>query len=273
MDLYSLALSATVDGGTVFSVDISEVEVTQNIYKSEPAVILTDGLISEIWTSVSSVDVYSYGEFGTMKSVYGTEDIYFLVIHDIDIEWIAMQWDSDFTGDPELYDNGVIPMEKDDDIWIFGLTPETGVFGDAYSAGQGEFPYVIADEQNDLTWERILVNDSEGLPLYYAWEIQRKVSTDDFNTGRDVSFSDKTNFTLMAASNLHHGLETEITQIKFVLSDVAIEGNNTQSLISTSEIDFNRFTSRAFRNGLYAGILVFIGTVYPALLLLRRSID
>lgn len=215
----NINLSQTNKGGELISFDISEQEIYRDIDGIHEIISLTDNNVSDVWNYADKQNVVSYGAFGSISSVHSKEYVYFLITHDISMEWIALQFDSDQTGDPEAEDSGVIPMQLDDDIWLLGDASTTNVLGDAYSAGQATIPYINHDSQDDLLWERVKIT---GESEYYAWEIKRRLVTND-TEGHDVSFTLGNNVTMMMASDQFHKFDFKITEMKFSLSSQKLD--------------------------------------------------
>ena len=215
----SLSLSDTIKNGIITSYNATSYETYRDVNGTHNIVTLGDGNVSQIWNNVPSVHIPSYGDLGRMASIYGKNDIYFFLEFDASYAWAAVQWDSDYTYNAEVVNNGAIPMDKNDDIWVLGTTQYSGVLGDCYSAGQATSPYMYQDVQNDLQWERILVHEKVGDQTfdYYVLEIKRAINTHD-TAGHDMVFTPDKNVTVMMASSVFHKVDFKITQMKFVMS-------------------------------------------------------
>lgn len=243
----ALQLNATNFIGETSAQNISNIEYNESIFGRTSAISLSDGKVSSLWDKVTGIQIPAYGSSGKLSSVYGKDQIYFLLTHDLDIDWIALQWDQDFTGDPLIQDNDAIPMDANDDMWVLGLPPITALYGDSYSAGQGETPYIYHDEQGDLEWEKIETLDTT------IWEIKRDLVTND-SEGRDVQFEINGFYTVFAASNEFHGIESAITEFRFKLSPEFIGAKKQETVLVRTTVAVNIFFIKYFNFVLVFGI-------------------
>ena len=253
-----------IDGGTIQSVNITSSEFTSTQSGSLPTILIGDGKISNLWSEVTPHPIESFGTGGYIKSLYGNHTIYFLLVQDPSLTWIACQWDSDNTG----FAN-VAPMDANDDMWIFGTTPH-GTFGDAYSVGQGFIPKF--DTVNNLQYEKVLVNDSKGNIISIDWEISHPYVDNDIS-GHDIQFnSTSTQYTVLFASNIWHKTESKITETKIVFSSLKLgQVVSSTSSSNTNPILVDRFMYTQIEYGLISAIILVVLTIYlPMILKITR---
>jgi hypothetical protein len=161
-------------------------------------------------------------------------------------------------------------MEEGDDLWVFGLTDEVSVLGDAIAHGT-EDPYLAQDNQEDLEWDRVVVNDTDGItPLYIAWEVKRAQLTNDIQ-GKDVYFNTINSTSLRIASNAHHKQDNEV--FEYVLSDLRIGGDipiPTEPVTKT-DIDATGFMIRELSFGLIYGVIIWIIVFVPTSIIVKNQ--
>lgn len=260
------SLATMIQGGTIQAYNITNNEFSSgNNQGLTPSIIIGDGKVSPIWSKIASLPIKSLGTVagsdGYIKAAYGKNSVYFLVVEEPDFTWSAMQWDSNNTA--YAY---VTPMENGSDIWIFGNPPQSGIYGDAYSVGQGVLPQL--DKVQNLQFERILVNDSKGNAVSIDWEISRSYTTNDIQ-GRDVQFNNiSQDYTVVFASNIWHKEETKVTECHFVFSSLTIGQVPAQiSSVNTNPILVDRFLLTQVEFGLIAGMITIILTLYVPMFL------
>ena len=245
-----------IDGGIIQSVNITSNEINSSISGSVPTIVIGDGKISSIWNQVSPHPITSFGPNGYIKSVYGENAIYFLLVQDPTYDWIACQWDSNNA----TFAN-VGPMDAGDDLWIFGNTPQSHVYGDAYSIGQGYLP--VMDTINNLQFERVMINDSQGNVLSIDWEVSHPYLSND-TAGHDIQFTSKTAaYTVLFASNIYHKTTDKITESQFVFSNLKLGQVESSSMsTNTNPILIDRFIYTQIEYGLIAAIIALVVTLY-----------
>ncbi len=222
-----LGLHAPTIIGELLSFNASTYIAEKTQSQKLPPVIIGDGKLSPIWEEVKTFTVASYGENGLIASVHSNNFVYFLIQFDLTMDWVAIQLDSDNSSDPENFDPATMePMAAGDDMWVFGTT-SIGVFGDANSHGQAP-PFVTPDDQDDLFWEEIIINDTSGAQIAKAIEVGRALDTGD-TAGRDAVFTTSYNVSMYFASNEFHRPDSNIAYAKFVLSGLEIGGNTTDT--------------------------------------------
>ncbi len=222
--------------GEIMSFDAVNYTGTEDVNRRFPPVVIGDSQISPIWDSVPSYPISSYGEKGLISSVHLGNQVYFKIQYDVTIEWIALQWDSDNSSDPENFqDADMEPMAAGDDMWVFGQTKETGVYGDAASLGTAP-PFIEQDVKGDLVWESMILNDTNGAPISVVVEIGRAFDTQDL-PGNDVVFSPNFNVSVYFASAQKHRPDSSVSQAKFVISDIGLGGNVTLAQPETEETE------------------------------------
>lgn len=257
------------DGGTILSLNITGSEFEKSVDQKNHKVNVADGKLSDIWNDVTPVEATAFGTNGQISSVYGVADVFFLLTHDTDIDWISFQWDISQTHTPD--EMGDREMEIGDDMWVFGLTEKVTVLGDAISHGT-EDTFLTEDLQEDLEWERIVINDTDGeTPLYIAWEVKRAKITNDVQ-GSDVTFSTINDTSLRIASNTAH--KQDNNAFAFVLSDLRIGGDvpvNTVPVTQT-DIDGTGFLIKEFSTGLIFGVTMWLLIFIPATLIAKNQI-
>lgn len=252
-----------VDGAVIQSVNATNSIVSSSSSLSHNLVTIGDGKISSIWNDIPGTPIFSYGN-GLLKSFYDQSNVYFLISEKPDISWSAIQWDSLGVG----YKN-ITPMETHDDIWIFGTTPHHE-YGDAYSVGYGSIPQM--DKINNLAFEKVLINDSNGNVKSIDWEISRKLVDNDY-AGHDIQFNNtKTNYTVLFASSAFHLDLSKITRATFVFSNLTLgQTVATSTTITSKVILVDRFLYTQFELGLLVGIVMIGITLYiPTLFKMYR---
>ncbi|MFV2015850.1 MAG: hypothetical protein ACC656_10500, partial [Candidatus Heimdallarchaeota archaeon] len=162
-------------------------------------------------------------------------------------------------------------MEVGDDMWVFGLTEKVSVLGDAIAHGT-EDTFLAEDLQEDLAWERLIINDTDGeTPLYIAWEIKRAKITNDV-LGGDVEFNTVNSTSLRIASNTAHKQDNDV--FEFILSDLRIGGDvpiDTEPVILT-DIDAAGFLVKEFSLGLIYGVSMWLIVFVPAGIIAKNQI-
>lgn len=212
--------------GEILSFDVTNYSRESSNAANLPPVIIGDHQVSPIWDEVAAYPIAPYGAVGKISSIHDSQFIYFKIEYDLTYSWIAMQWDGDRSSDPENFNDGDMePMAEGDDMWIFGETEKTGVYGDAKAMGQKD-PFVLPDKQNDLFWELLILNDTSGSPISFIVEVGRPLTTNDVE-GNDVQFLANFNVSVYFASNVQHRPDSNIAQSKFVISNEPIGGNIT----------------------------------------------
>ncbi len=222
--------------GEILSFNAVNYSGAEEVSHRYPPVVIGDSLISPIWDSVPSYPISSYGEKGLISSVHLGSQVYFKIQYDITIEWVALQWDSDNSSDPENFqDADMEPMAAGDDMWVFGQTKETGVYGDGASLGTAP-PFLEQDAKGDLVWESVMLNDTDGTPISMILEVGRSFDTQDL-LGNDVIFSPDFNVSVYFASAEKHRPDSSVSQAKFVISDIGLGGNVTLAQPETEEVE------------------------------------
>ena len=249
-------VSGTIDGGSVEALNITNIEFDASSASNLPAIVIGDGIVSDIWKDIPSYSNPSYGTNGQIQVVYGKNTIYFLLTYDADITWLAMQWNSGI-------DPGIIPMQKNADMWVMGSTLQTVVHGDGYSAGQGVPPFIFADKQNDLSYELI-----PGDKISHV-ELKRSLTTSD-TEGHDIQFELGSVYTLMYASNMFHGFDNQITRQEFELSKNSFGQTTQQSSVSQVTIDQFVFVIKYLNMAIAASIIVLVFVILPIQLIWRK---
>lgn len=210
-----------IKGDNLLSLNATGFTTEVNVNGKIDNVIIGDNQLSEIWENAAENEASSFGVTGKIASIHDANFVYFLITQDANLKWIALQFDSDNSSDPDNFvDDDMEPMAEGDDIWIFGETSEINVVGDGRASGQS-IPYITQDAQNDLYWERIQINDSDGTPLSYIWEVKRALNTGDVSGG-DVVFQDLASVSLVLASDVNH--RTSMVFMKFTLSGEPLTG-------------------------------------------------
>ena len=252
--------SSMIDGGTIQSVNITDSEYSSPSSGSVPSIIIGDGKISNIWSKVSPHAITSFGPNGYIKSVYGKNTIYFLMVQDPSYSWIACEWDSTNTSFANIQ-----PMEVNDDLWIFGPSPH-GFYGDAYSIGQGYLP--VMDNVSNIHYEKVIVNDTKGNPISIDWEVSRSYVTNDY-AGHDIQFTNQSNpYYVLFASEVYHKLESKITESTFVFSNLKLgQVGATTTSTNTNPILVDRHLNTQNELGLISAIVLVIFTIYVPIFL------
>ena len=259
-DSTPLKPNETLKGNIVLSANATDYNGPSSTDSKDPLVIIGDRQISPIWDKVISYPVSTYGEIGgSIASFYDANNVYFLLIQDLGISWIAMQWDTTHAIDAESYNKiEMEPMHAGDDMMVFGATEKTGVFGDSNSHGQVD-PFITHDIIDNLFWEKVLINDTSGNTVKIGYEVMRSLNTYDVQ-GHDVVFTPSENVTALLGSNVNHKIDNKVTQIKFVLSRTALSSGiqptqqNTHTKKPLRNVSFYLFSQLS--------IGIFIGTVY-----------
>ena len=265
-DSSAIGTDATQIGGDWLSYNITGAEYDESIFFKKALVNVGDGEISSLWEDVNLVDAAPFGENGKLGSVWGQEHIYFYMRQDANIEWISFQWDTDLSTDPENFDDSEMsPMALGDDMWLLG-TSSIGSYGDGYTVSQSPLDPIGVDIQRDLVWDRVLVNDTDGNPLYVEWEMTRELYTND-TEGADIEFTTISNSSLLIASDVFHRPDTAIMNFKFSLTSLRVGGEAPSPLTvdpgSTVDVD-SIFTSYIIKGVLYAilaGVVLFASTI------------
>ncbi|MHA2503613.1 MAG: hypothetical protein ACXAE3_12170 [Candidatus Kariarchaeaceae archaeon] len=255
--------------GEILSLNATGVDTTaKDISGRYDLVQFGDGKVSEIWEGVTSFQLTAFGEeTGSIASFYGSKMIYFLLTQNPIENWISIQWDTDGSSDPEV-DPSIDEMDEGDDLWVFGLAEETLTLGDAHCVS---FPVIAEDASDDLSWERILVNDSDGELLHIAWEIKRPLVSEDI-AGSDVLFTKEHNVTARFASSNNHKSPTSNNIAKFVLSGTAVGGNVTVvPPVSTQDTEKNSFIPQNILIGGLIGVLSYTLIFIPTIFILKRQ--
>lgn len=267
-----LSTNAFIVGNDLLSQQISPNIAEKSINNNFDIVPIGDSKVSSIWEKAAGIDVSSFGENGKVYSIFDNNFVYFLIIHDITLEWVALQWDSDNSSDPENFNpDDMEPMASGDDFWIFGTTTTVPVYGDALALGSNP-PYISPDLQNDLIWEKIIMNDTEGNPVSYAWEIKRPLLTSD-NT--DVQFTRNYNSSLLLASNLNHKTPASLVRVKFSLSDLEIgsdqkpEEVGNEEMVVLNDVPYFLFVHTAI--GIIIGSITFSITTILTVYILKKE--
>jgi len=253
-------LRATNNLGAFEAINITNSEYNTTLFGRQPVIAIGDGKISDIWSKIPSYPNPSYGSNGMVQAAYGKNTIYFLFTFDTDITWIAVQWDSDGSG------TSTIPMQKNDDMWVMGKTVKTTIDGDGYSAGQGTDPFVYPDSQNDVVYETVVSQH------FVQIELARKLFTGD-NAGHDIEFIPGSSVIVMYASNLHHGVENEITQQTFSLSKSSLGAASQPAPVTSTPIDVAVFVGMYLNSALAYGIVVELVLFLPVILILRYRVN
>jgi hypothetical protein len=258
-------LSSYIEGGNILSFNITRQKENFDVNGITPAIIIGDKEISNIWEKVPMFEIPSFGMNGTFKSVYTSDKVYLLLTSAIDLNWIALQWDSDNTGFQNIQ-----PMENNDDMWIFGQGSYHGIIGDGFNNGIDpgidlDVDSVINGGKANILYEKVIFNDSDGNSLFNQWEIERKLSTEDTN-GHDVEFVlpfiSKINYTVLFASNQFHKIDNLITRANFSFSTFHVSGGSTFFHIHPASFDVQKFMINSFAYGIFGGILFTIIFVY-----------
>lgn len=257
----SLELNVEItDGGKILSLNITGNEYDKSLDKKTHKVNVADGKLSTIWSDVDSISATSFGTNGEISSVYGVADVFFLFTHDVDVDWISLQWDNSQSHTPE--EMGEREMETGDDMWVFGLTEKVTVLGDAIAHGIEE-PFLTEDLQEDLEWERLVINDTDGVtPLYIAWEVKRAKITNDIQ-GSDAIFNTVNSTSLRIASNTAHKQDNNV--FEYVLSEVRIGGDVpiVTEPITETDVDGTGFLIRELSIGLIYGVSMWLMIFIP----------
>lgn len=257
----SLELDVEItEGGTVLSLNITSIEFDKSLDQKTHIVNIADGRLSSIWSDVDSTDATAFGTNGQIASVYGIADVFFLFTHDVDIDWISLQWDNSQSYTPA--EMGEREMQTGDDMWVFGLTEKVTVLGDAIAHGTEE-TFLKEDLQEDLEWERLVINDTDGVtPLYIAWEVKRAKFTNDFQ-GSDVIFNTINSTSLRIASNTAHKQDNNVYEYK--LSDLKIGGDipTNSDTVTETNVDGTGFLMRELSIGLIYGVSMWLLIFIP----------
>ena len=248
-----------VDANVIQSYNATNTIVSSSSSLSIPKVTIGDGKISPLWNDITGTTILSYGN-GIIKSFFDQNNVYFLIVQKPDVNWLAIQWDTLGIG----YNN-IAPMEKGDDMWIFGNTPH-GEYGDAFAVGQGILPKMDAlnNATNNLEFERVLINDSNGNILNIDWEISRKLITNDI-AGHDIQFNNtKANYTLLFASSNYHQDLSKTTRSSFEFSNLTLGQTVVTSSTATNNnvVLIDRYFYTQFELGLIIGIIMIVITLY-----------
>lgn len=257
-----------VDGGTILSLNITGNEYDKSISQKTHKITLGDGQISDIWDGLTGYPAPPFGTDGEIYSVYGSSEIYFLFIHELDFNWISLQWDTSQSYTVE--EMGDREMEIGDDMWIFGQTDEVSVLGDA-KAHSTESIFVVEDNIENLEWDRVVVNDTDGTtPLYIAWEVKRLKVTNDIS-GNDVNFNTVNSTSLRIASGEHHKQDNVIYD--FQLSDLRVGGDvpAPTGIVTEVDVDAEGFLIREISLGLIYGVIVWLMVFIPTGFILRNQ--
>ncbi len=270
----TISPDASIKGGDLLAYNISSIEFAVGVSGKVPLINIGDGRISDIWEDVPETPVAPYGDsYGSIKTVWGESTVYFLITHDFDMPWVALEWDSNGNIDPEaITDDQITPMADGDDMWVFGNTSTTSFFGDLVARGQLP-PFLEQDEQNDLDWEMVLMNGTEEGEHYFAWEFSRAMDTGD-TAGADVSFSTEKNVTLILASEKEHRPDSKIEVFKYSLSDKLPGGaaNITVTIPTVETPDNSSEVLGSFvLQGLGWGTLTTVITLVPTIFIVRKE--
>ncbi|MHA2091651.1 MAG: hypothetical protein ACW98K_12415 [Candidatus Kariarchaeaceae archaeon] len=252
--------------GELESLNATGVEDSKSLDVKSSLVQIGDGSVSTVWDDAKFTPVSSFGIKGAVASFFGQNDVYFLIKHDADLKWVALQWDTELSVDPGADMEG---MHPNDDMWIFGETSDISVLGDAVSAGpEGTLAY--QDISDDLYWERVQVNDSEGQTDYIAWEIRRSKNTGD-TVGRDVVFTPDESIHVMLASDVHHK-QNDPTVLYFKLSSKNLgTGNNVIVTVPLEKkIDANGEFMKHTSIGLLLGMLSYMFVFFPTMAIVKK---
>lgn len=273
-DSTAISTNATQDGGDWLSYNITGAEYEESIFFKRALINVGDGEISSFWEDVNSVSVAPFGENGEMASVWGQDHIYFYMRHDVTIKWISYQWDTDLSTDPENFDDSEMsPMALGDDMWLLG-TSSIGDYGDGYTVSQSPLDPIGVDIQRDLTWDRVLVNDADGNPLYVEWEMTRELHTND-TEGSDIEFTTASNSSLLVASDVFHRPDTAIMNFKFSLTGLRAGGEVLPPVTNdpTGSGDvvgvFTDYIIKGVLYALLAGVVLFI----PTVLIMKKEVN
>ena len=251
-------ISATNDLGTVEILNISSGEYTDSLFGRNPVITIGDNIVSEIWTDVAAYDNPSFGSNGEVKAVYGSTDIYFLFTFDSNLDWIAVQFDSDNTGE------NAIPMQEDDDMWVMGNTEHVSTNGDGYSAGQGISPFIYNDMQNDVSYE-LIQNEN-----YNQIELKRSLDTSD-SLGNDIIFELETDILVMYASNRYHKAENQIVQHNYYLLNESLFDYSPSTSEEISTANLGVFFVKYLNINLMIFLLITLILTSPKILLKWRK--
>ncbi len=254
--------------GDFLSYNSTGSEDSKSLNMKSSLVKIGDGELSDVWDTVINYPVSAFGEKGKIASIYGDDTVYFLIKHDVtDFVWVAMQWDTELTVEPGADMGG---MHSGDDMWIFGSTEQISVLGDGISDGT-EGDLARQDLVDDLSWERILVNDTDGAPDYIAWEIQRAKDTGDIQ-GKDVVFSVGENVHVMLASNVFHKQNDPVV-MAFILSNKVIGGSGITNIIIPVEedLDANGIFLKYISIGLLIGTFTYMFVYFPTMYIINKE--
>ena len=242
-----------------------------SLQKNLPPVVIGDGNISEIWESVTTYTVEPFGDTGKIASVHLAGWIYFYVEFQVDLNWIAIQLDSDNSSDPENFDPSTMePMADGDDMWVFGTAPTTSALGDCRARGQAP-PFVESDDQNDLFWELIEITDDGGTVTSLALELGRAWSTGDV-AGFDATFTPNYNISMYFASDAHHRPSSSISYAKLALSSLAVGGNNTETPTNNAGSDDSNLIKASTYLFYNVGLAMFAGAVVYAVVMILSTL-
>jgi hypothetical protein len=257
----SVHLNAGTDIGELLSYDISSNEYDITIDNKRPKVFLGDHAVSEIWEDVQLKPVSVFGSEAKIGSLHGASNIYFILYQEVtDDGWIAMQFDTA----KDTTKGDMKPMDDGDDIWVFGTA---AVLGDCYAQGEA---VPIHDKIDNLSWERVLVNDTGGATIAVAWEVVRSLKTGD-NPGFDVEFNETSVNVMLASNNGHHTKGNEVMEV--TLSDITVGSGTT---VTTEEkiapvIDGNRYVMKHISIGLVYGGITYLIVVFPTMYIVKRE--
>ncbi len=271
-----ISTDATIKGDDLLSYNITLYSPTADIGVKKDNVLVGDGQISDLWQYIPGSAVSSWGENGEIKSAFDGSHAYFLMTMDISMSWITLQIDGDQTADAENYNDEMEPMQDGDDFWIFGETSEVSAVGDASAAGTSN-PYAVPDLQNDLYWERIQNNDTDGTTaLSISWEVKRTLDTKD-TAGYDAVFSNAANVSMLLASDINHKNLAKVVHVKFALTDLTLGGGDPVPVEEDKDIQETRdvvlYLFTYISLSLFVGSFTYAFTIILSVYLIRKEIE